>query len=111
MASQSLLDQVREVARFKHFSIRTEEAYVHTIKRYILFHNKQHPSNMGPGEIRAYLSHLATDGGVTASTQNVALAALYFCIVMCYRLICRQLKVSNEHVDQLSCQWYLRVPK
>jgi integron integrase len=78
VATLSLLDQVREVARFKHLSLRTEEAYLHTIKRYILFHNKQHPSNMGPGEIRAYLSHLAADGHVTASTQNVALAALLF---------------------------------
>ncbi len=78
MTTVSLLDQVREVARFKHFSLRTEEAYLHTIKRYIIFHNKQHPSTLGSEEIRAYLSHLAIDGHVTASTQNVALAALLF---------------------------------
>ena len=74
----SLLDRVRHHLRLKHYSIRTEEAYVHTIKRFILFHRKRHPAEMGVDEIRQYLSHLATQGQVAASTQNQALSALLF---------------------------------
>lgn len=75
---QLLLDEVRDVIRLKHYSIRTEEAYVNVIRRFILFHHKRHPRDMGVDEIRQYLSHLATNGQVAASTQNVALAALLF---------------------------------
>jgi integron integrase len=74
----SLLDQVRSAIRLRHYSIRTEEAYVNIIRRFILYHQKRHPKEMGVDEIRRYLSHLATDGHVAASTQNVALAALLF---------------------------------
>ena len=73
-----LLEQVSAHIRFKHYSIRTEEAYLKTIKRFILFHHKRHPQQMGADEIRQYLSHLATEGHVSASTQNQALAALLF---------------------------------
>lgn len=73
-----LLDQVRQALRRKHYSIRTEEAYVGWIKRYILFHNKRHPKEMGVVEVEAYLTHLAVDGQVAASTQNQALHALLF---------------------------------
>ncbi|HEV7858183.1 MAG TPA: integron integrase [Pyrinomonadaceae bacterium] len=73
-----LLDQVRHHLRLKHYSIRTEEAYLHIIKRFILFHHKRHPDQMGADEIRQYLSHLATAGNVAASTQNQALSALLF---------------------------------
>ena len=73
-----LLQQVRHSLRLKHYSIRTEEAYVQTIKRFILFHRKRHPAEMGADEIRQYLSHLANRNGVSASTQNQALAALLF---------------------------------
>src|ERR1043166_1460369 len=76
--AQKLLDQVSTVARLKHLSIRTEKAYRHQIKRFILFHKLRHPQNMREEEIRAYLSHLAIDRNVSASTQNVALAALLF---------------------------------
>ncbi len=78
MSKSPLLDQVREVLRLRHYSIRTEEAYVQTIRRFILYHRKRHPREMGVDEIRQYLSHLATDGNVAASTQNVALCALLF---------------------------------
>ena len=78
MPQSSLLDQVRATARLKHYSIRTEEAYVNVIRRFILYHQKRHPSEMGTDEIRQYLSHLATDRNVAAATQNVALAALLF---------------------------------
>ena len=78
MPKSPLLDQVREVLRLRHYSIRTEEAYVQTIRRFILYHRKRHPREMGVDEIRQYLSYLATDGKVAASTQNVALCALLF---------------------------------
>ncbi len=73
-----LLDQVRFAIRAKHYSIRTEEAYVDWIKRYIVFHDKRHPTEMGVFEIQTFLTHLATDKNVAASTQNQALAALLF---------------------------------
>jgi integron integrase len=73
-----LLDQVRSIIRLRHYSIRTEEAYVNVIRRFIIYHKKRHPREMGVDEIRQYLSHLATDGNVAASTQNVALSALLF---------------------------------
>jgi len=73
-----LLDAVRDVIRLKHYSIRTEEAYINIVRRFILFHHKRHPREMGTDEIRQYLSHMATNGNVAASTQNVALAALLF---------------------------------
>ena len=75
MAQTSLLDQVRAAIRLRHYSIRTEEAYVYVIRRFIIYNKKRHPKNMGTDEIRQYLSHLATDEMVAASTQNVALAA------------------------------------
>ena len=71
-----LLDQVRTVLRLKHMSFRTEEAYVSWIRRFVLFHNKRHPAEMGTPEIRAFLAHLAVHAHVPASTQNVALNAL-----------------------------------
>jgi integron integrase len=73
-----LLDRVRTAIRTRHYSLRTEEAYVGWIRRYIFFHNKRHPSEMGEKEINAFLSHLAVRGRVSASTQNQALCALLF---------------------------------
>ncbi|MDR4510064.1 MAG: phage integrase N-terminal SAM-like domain-containing protein, partial [Candidatus Brocadiaceae bacterium] len=73
-----LLDQVRDVIRKKHYSIRTEQAYVDWTRRYILFHNKRHPKDMGEKEISQYISFLATEKNVAASTQNQAFNALVF---------------------------------
>jgi integron integrase len=73
-----LLERVRAVARLRHLSLRTEQAYSDWVRRYILFHRKRHPSEMGSEEIRQFLSHLAVEGRVSASTQNQALAALLF---------------------------------
>ncbi len=64
--------------RFKHYSIRTEQAYPDWIRRFILFHAKHHPAEMGAPEVEAFLTHLATVGRVAASTQNRALSALLF---------------------------------
>src|SRR5205823_12524980 len=73
-----LLDQVRDVIRRKHYSIRTEQSYTDWIRRFILFHGKRHPNEMREREVNAFLTHLARDGGVAASTQNQALSALLF---------------------------------
>lgn len=73
-----LLDQVRERLRLKHYSIRTESQYVQWIRRFILFHRKRHPRDMGASEVEAFLTHLAVEGNVAASTQNQALSALLF---------------------------------
>jgi len=75
---KKLLDQVREKIRIRHYSIRTEDAYISWIKRYIFFHKKRHPNEMGKSEIEAFLSHLAVDRKVAASTQNQAFNALLF---------------------------------
>jgi integron integrase len=73
-----LLDQVRHTARVKHFSYRTEQAYVHWAERYIRFHHLRHPNAMGAAVVEQFLTHLAVQGRVSASTQNQALAALLF---------------------------------
>jgi len=73
-----LLERVRDAIRAKHYSRRTESAYVDWIRRYIVFHRKRHPSDMGASEIAAFLTWLATDRRVSASTQNQALSALLF---------------------------------
>ena len=77
-AKPKLLDQVRDAIRTRHYSYRTEEAYVGWIKRYVFFHHKRHPGEMGPPEITQFLTALAVDRHVSASTQNQALAALLF---------------------------------
>lgn len=81
-----LLDQVRDIIRLKHYSIRTERAYIDWIKRFILFHHKRHPNEMGAPEVQAFLTHLAVVKNVAASTQQQALSALLFL----YREVLRQ---------------------
>ena len=73
-----LLEQVRQAIRARHYSAKTEKAYVHWIKRYIFFHNKRHPVEMAEPENARFLSSLATEGHVSASTQNQALNAILF---------------------------------
>lgn len=73
-----LLDLLRTRIRLKHYSLRTENTYTEWAKRYILFHNKRHPAEMGKEEVEAFLSHLAVKHNVSASTQNQAKAALLF---------------------------------
>jgi integron integrase len=90
-----LLDRVREAARLRHLSPRTEAAYVAWIRRFILFHGKRHPDDMGAREVVAFLSDLAVRGRVSASTQNQALGALLFL----YRAILgRELEGLDESV-------------
>ncbi|GAB2880057.1 hypothetical protein GCM10027277_56600 [Pseudoduganella ginsengisoli] len=73
-----LLDEVRDKIRLKHYSIRTEASYVDWIRRFILFHNPQHPSTLNATHVTAFLTHLAVAGKVAASTQNQARSALLF---------------------------------
>ncbi len=73
-----LLDQIKAKIRTLHYSIRTESAYLHWAKRYILFHGKTHPAEMGEKEVGAFLTYLAVERNVAASTQNQALSALLF---------------------------------
>jgi len=73
-----LLEQVREVIRARHYSLRTEGTYLSWIKRFILFHGKRHPREMGRQEVQQFLSHLAVEGHVAASTQSQALSAIVF---------------------------------
>jgi integron integrase len=73
-----LLDQVRNKIRLKHYSIRTEQAYVDWVKRFIFFHKKRHPGEMGGPEVEAFLTHLAVAGKVAAATQSQAKSALLF---------------------------------
>lgn len=73
-----LLDQVRDRLRTKHYAYRTEQAYVDWVRRYILFHQKRHPRDMGGPEIESFLTYLATERNVAASTQTQALCALLF---------------------------------
>lgn len=76
--ARKLLDQVREILKLKHYSYRTEQSYVAWIRRFILFHNKQHPKDMTAKHVQGFLTHLAIDRKVTASTQNQALNAIVF---------------------------------
>src|SRR5439155_9373779 len=78
MATRRLLDQVSDVARFRHLSLRTEETYRSWIKRFILFHGKRHPRDLDAEAVRAFLTHLAVNENVAASTQNQAFNALLF---------------------------------
>jgi integron integrase len=78
MDAKPLLEQARDKIRAKHYSIRTEQAYLQWMRRYILFHRKRHPKEMGPKEVESYLSHLAVARKVSASTQNQAKSAILF---------------------------------
>jgi len=91
-----LREQVREVCRFRHLSLRTEETYWGWIRRFILFHGKRHPQELGAAEVASFLSHLAVQGRVSASTQNQALNALVFL----YREIVMREDLSLEGVER-----------
>jgi integron integrase len=77
-SSPRLLDQVRDEIRLRHYSLRTEQSYLGWTRRFILFHGKRHPRQMGANEVTAFLTHLAVEGNVSASTQNQALNAILF---------------------------------
>jgi len=93
---KKLLDQLRDVIRLKHYAYRTEETYVQWVKRYILFHEKRHPREMGRAEIEVFLT--GSQQQVAASTQNQALNAILFL----YR------KVLKLDVSEVNAIWAKR---
>jgi len=102
--SPKLLDRLRAEIRVRHYSLRTEQAYVDWARRFILFHNKRHPKEMGAAELRDFLSHLAVDRNVSASTQNQAKSALLFL----YREV---LKIELPWLDEvISAKTAKRLP-
>lgn len=78
MPKSALLENMRAVIRLHHYSLRTEQSYIHWVKRFILYHKKRHPSEMGEREITGFLTYLAVNRKVSASTQNQALSAILF---------------------------------
>src|SRR4029079_18136779 len=95
MSEPKLLEQVRFTLRRRHYSIRTEQAYLGWIRQYIIFHKKRHPQQLSEGHVGAFLSHLAVERNVAASTQNQALSALLFL----YREVLNQPLDSIEQVE------------
>jgi hypothetical protein len=77
-AAPRLLVVLRETLRVRHYSLRTEQQYVNWVRRFLRFHHHRHPREMGAAEVSGFLTHLAVDGQVSASTQNQALSALLF---------------------------------
>ena len=77
-SASPFLEEVRHAIRVRHYSLRTEDAYLGWIKRFILFHGKRHPAQMGETEVGAFLTELAVNGRVAAATQNQALNAIVF---------------------------------
>jgi len=75
---RTLLGRVRTAVRARHYSPRTEASYVGWAKRFVVFHGRRHPDELGEADVRAFLDHLAEHDGVSASTQNQAVAALLF---------------------------------
>src|SRR5881396_1423114 len=78
VAPRTLLGRLRAAVRARHYSPRTEESYVGWAKRFVVFHGRRHPDQLGEAEVRAFLEHLAERVRVSASTQNQAVAALLF---------------------------------
>lgn len=100
-----LFPLIVERLRVKHYSKRTEEAYIQWIKRYILFHSKRHPREMGAAEVEAFLNHLAIEKKVSASTQNQAKSALFFL----YDVVLEQALPALENVTKIKVQKQLPV--
>ncbi|WNZ26844.1 hypothetical protein HJG54_28165 [Leptolyngbya sp. NK1-12] len=96
---KQLLDQVRDVIRLKHYSFRTEERYLYWIRRYILFYHKHHPKLMDSAAIEAFLTHLAVEERVAASTQNQEGEVLSFAGVACSRSVTL---AEPQHIPKLA---------
>lgn len=101
--TMKLEDQIREVMRFKHYSLRTEESYVGWYRQFVRFNSMRHPEEMGGEEVEAFLTYLAVTRRVVAATQNQALNALVF-------LFKEVLKKEFEGVDALRAKQSKRLP-
>jgi integrase len=102
---KKLLDIMRDKIRFKHYSISTERVYIHWAKKYILFHNKRHPKEMGKVEIEQFLTHLATELYVSPTTQNQAFNAILFL----YREILN-ISMADQNIQALRAQERKHIP-
>jgi site-specific recombinase XerD len=101
---RKLLDFARDALRVQHYAYRTEESYVQWIRLHTLFHNKRHPKEMAEPEVQAFLTHLAEENNVAASTQNQALSALLFL----YRHILHQ--DIGGHTDAVGAKQFRYLP-
>jgi len=90
------LDEVSDIARFRHLSLRTEQAYRNWIKRYIFFHDKGHPRDLDAEAVRTFLTHLAVNERISASTQNQAFSALLFL----YRQVLKMESLNIQGVER-----------
>jgi integron integrase len=102
---KKLLDQAREALRLGHYSIRTEETYIQWMYRYIMYHNKKHPKDMGEHEIEQFLTHLAMNENVSSSTQNQAFNALLFL----YRKVL-DISLEGKKIDAVRAQKRRNLP-
>jgi site-specific recombinase XerD len=98
-----VLDQVRQVLRLRHYSPRTEESYVNWARRFFRFHQLRHPRTMGTAEVEQFLTHLAVEGNISASSQNQALNALVF-------LYAHVLEMPLERIDAVRARRGKRLP-
>jgi integron integrase len=105
MSKKKLLDIVREKIRLRHYSLKTEKAYIGWIKRYILFHDKKHPAEMGKKEIESFLTWLAVERNVSPSTQNQAFNALLFL----YEQVL-EIPLKNENIQAIRAREKKRIP-
>lgn len=105
MPKKKLLDQVREQIRVRHYSMKTEKTYIGWIKRYIFFHQKKHPIEMGKEEIEAFLTHLAVDRKVSATTQNQAFNAILFLYTQVLGI-----PLKDQNIQALRAQQRIHIP-
>ena len=105
MSKKKLLDIVREKILLRHYSLKTEKAYIGWIKRYILFHDKKHPVEMGKKEIESFLTWLAVERNVSPSTQNQAFNALLFL----YEQVL-EIPLKNENIQAIRAREKKRIP-
>ena len=105
MSGKKLLDLVRDQIRVRHYSMKTERTYVGWIKRYIFFHNKRHPIDMGKDEIEAFLTYLAVNRKVSATTQNQAFNAILFLYTKVLGV-----PLKDQNIQALRAQQRVRIP-
>jgi integron integrase len=105
MSKKKLLDLVREQIRTKHYSLQTEKSYVGWIKRYIFFHHKKHPIDMGKEEIESFLTYLAVERNVSATTQNQAFNALLFLYTQVLGV-----PLKDQNIQALRAQQRVHIP-
>ena len=102
---KKLLDRLVDKIRFKHYSLRTEQVYLAWAKRYILYHNKRHPKDMGKIEIEQFLTHLAVEKTVSPATQNQAFNAILFL----YEQVL-EISLKDSNIQALRAKTKKRVP-